>query len=329
MVVEDAATALREAGEVVAAVAAGVLTPDALVGLADLACGRAAVDRSRPRVFKCVGMAWEDRVVAAPVFGHAGYRRSGVGEPEQRPDGAVAAARRRLRTSLRQQVTEALRGALITGAMLPGALYSAPTLAAMLGVSATPVREAMLDLAKEGLVEAVRNKGFRVTELTDAELDDITELRMLIEVPTVAGIAADYAGDPAGRMETLRAEAREIVRHAEAGDLIAYVRADRLFHLDLLALAGNAQLVAVIADLRSRSRLYGLQQLVDSGRLGRVGAGARAVAGPGAGARRGRCRRVDGPAHRARAGRVGRPARLIGQPKDFAAKVSHWAGSPV
>ncbi len=172
------------------------------------------------------------------------------------------------RTSLRQQVTEALRGALITGAMLPGALYSAPTLATMLGVSATPVREAMLDLAKEGLVEAVRNKGFRVTELTDAELDDITELRMLIEVPTVAKIAAEYTGGPGGRMETLREEAQEIVRHAGTGDLIAYVRADRLFHLDLLAMAGNAQLVAVIADLRSRSRLYGLQELVDSGRLG-------------------------------------------------------------
>lgn len=165
-------------------------------------------------------------------------------------------------------MTEALRGALITGAMLPGALYSAPALATMLGVSATPVREAMLDLAKEGLVEAVRNKGFRVTELTDAELDDITELRMLIEVPTVARIAAQYTGGPSRRVEALRAQAREIVQHAGAGDLIAYVRADRLFHLDLIALAGNAQVVAVIGDLRSRSRLYGLQELADSDRLG-------------------------------------------------------------
>src|SRR6185312_16792620 len=96
------------------------------------------------------------------------------------------------RMSLRQQVTEALRGAVVSGVMEPGELYSAPNLAAMLGVSATPVREAMLDLAKEGLIEAVRNKGFRVIELTDAELDQLTELRSLLEVPTVAAIAERY-----------------------------------------------------------------------------------------------------------------------------------------
>jgi DNA-binding GntR family transcriptional regulator len=64
--------------------------------------------------------------------------------------------------SLREQVSHALRAALIAGELRPGVVYSAPVLAAGFGVSATPVREAMLDLAKEGLVEVVRNKGFRV-----------------------------------------------------------------------------------------------------------------------------------------------------------------------
>ena len=76
------------------------------------------------------------------------------------------------RSSLRDEVHEALRAALITGRMKPGVLYSAPALAEMLGVSATPVREAMLDLVKEELVVAVRNKGFRVTEVSDRELDE-------------------------------------------------------------------------------------------------------------------------------------------------------------
>lgn len=172
------------------------------------------------------------------------------------------------RESLRKQVLRALRGAVITGAMRPGSLYSAPSLAARFGVSATPVREAMLDLAKEGLIDAVRNKGFRVTELSDAELDDITAIRILLEVPTVADIAA--SADPAvpAQVEQLRPVARRIVEHAEKGDLIAYVESDRRFHLGLLALAGNAHLVTVVGDLRSRSRLYGLQQLVERGELG-------------------------------------------------------------
>jgi len=169
------------------------------------------------------------------------------------------------RRSVRGQVVDALRAALVTGQMRPGVVYSAPVLAARFGVSATPVREAMLDLAKEGLVEAVRNKGFRVTELSDAELDDITEVRRLIEVPTAvkaAGLAmpADLA--------RLRPIARRIVEAARKRDLIAYIEHDRRFHLDLLALAGNAHLVSMVGELRARSRLYGLDRLAESGELG-------------------------------------------------------------
>ncbi len=78
----------------------------------------------------------------------------------------------------------------------------------------------MLDLAKEGLVEAVRNKGFRVTEMSDSDLDDITEIRRLIEVPTVAKLAE--SGRDA-EFERLRPLAREIVTAAERGDLLTYV----------------------------------------------------------------------------------------------------------
>ncbi len=102
---------------------------------------------------------------------------------------------------LRDQVADAVRAALIAGELRPGVVYSAPRLAAELGVSATPVREAMLDLAREGLVEAVRNKGFRITELTDRDLDEYTDIRTLIEVPTVGLVARTV---PAERLERLR-----------------------------------------------------------------------------------------------------------------------------
>ncbi|MBE1584861.1 GntR family transcriptional regulator [Nonomuraea angiospora] len=162
------------------------------------------------------------------------------------------------RQSLREQVAHALRAALITGEMRPGVVYSAPVLAAQFGVSATPVREAMLDLAKEGLVEAVRNKGFRVTELSDRDLDELTEIRQLIEVPTVARLAGRAREE---EFERLRPVAEEIVSAAERGDLLAYVDADLRFHVELLTLAGNVHLVEVVRDLRNRARLYGLSQL--------------------------------------------------------------------
>jgi DNA-binding GntR family transcriptional regulator len=169
------------------------------------------------------------------------------------------------RRSVRGQVVDALRAALVTGQMRPGVVYSAPVLAARFGVSATPVREAMLDLAKEGLVEVVRNKGFRVTELSDGELDDITEVRRLIEVPTA--VKAVGLATPAD-LARLRPVARRIVEAARKKDLIAYIEHDQRFHLDLLAIAGNAQLVSLVGELRARSRLYGLDRLAESGELG-------------------------------------------------------------
>ncbi|MET7349717.1 GntR family transcriptional regulator [Streptomyces mirabilis] len=168
------------------------------------------------------------------------------------------------KSSYRERVADALRAALIAGELRAGEVYSAPTLAARFGVSATPVREAMLDLAKEGLVDTVPNKGFRVTAVSEKQLDEYTHIRSLIEIPTTVQLAttADRVS-----LEALRPAAREIVTAAAAGDLIAYVEADIRFHLGLLALAGNAHLVEVVGDLRKRSRLYGLNALAEAGRL--------------------------------------------------------------
>ncbi|MDT0396718.1 MULTISPECIES: GntR family transcriptional regulator [Streptomyces] len=168
------------------------------------------------------------------------------------------------RPSYRERVADALRAALIAGELRPGEVYSAPALATRFGVSATPVREAMLDLAKEGLVDTVPNKGFRVTAVSDHQLDEYTHIRALIEIPTTAGLAV--TADPVA-LEALRPVAEEIVTAAAAGDLIAYIEADQRFHLGLLALAGNGHLVEVVRNLRQRARLYGLTALVEQGRL--------------------------------------------------------------
>ena len=168
------------------------------------------------------------------------------------------------RVSLRERVAESLRAALVSGRMVPGTTYSIPALAEQFGVSATPVREAMLDLVNEGIVAPVPNKGFRVVELSDEELDQITELRRLLEVPTVRGLAGNL--DPA-TLKALRKRAEAIGRHARAGDVVAYVEADRDLHLALLAAAGNERLVELVGRLRDQSRLYGLEQLAADGVL--------------------------------------------------------------
>lgn len=168
------------------------------------------------------------------------------------------------RRSVRSQVIHALRAALVAGQIVPGEVYSAPVLAARFGVSATPVREAMLELVKEGLVLTVPNKGFRVRDLSDRELDQITGVRLLLEVPTTVEVV-DLA-TPA-QLVRLRPMAQRIVDLARQKDLLAYIESDRQFHLALLSLAGNEQLVAIVAELRARTRLLGLSVLAESGEL--------------------------------------------------------------
>ena len=168
------------------------------------------------------------------------------------------------RENLRDSVANALRAAVISGELEPGEVYSAPMLGARFGVSATPVREAMLDLVREGLVISLRNKGFRVTEVSEEDLDNLAALRQLIEPPTVRDVVPVI---PAADFPKLRRLADAIVVAAEAGDLIAYIEADRVFHVTLLAYSGNQKLVDVVSDLRSQTRLLGLTPLVESGRL--------------------------------------------------------------
>ncbi len=166
--------------------------------------------------------------------------------------------------SLRAQIARSLRASLVAGQMVPGATYSVPALAAQFGVSATPAREAMLDLVNEGLLEPIRNKGFRVVEISDADLDDITELRLLLEAPTVGRIAGRVDDADLARLTDT---AERIVEFAAAGDLISFVDVDRRLHLELLGLAGNRRIVETVEQLRARTRLVGLEELVAAGAL--------------------------------------------------------------
>jgi DNA-binding GntR family transcriptional regulator len=166
--------------------------------------------------------------------------------------------------SLREQVSRALEAGLVAGELKPGVIYSAPGLAERFGVSATPVREAMLDLVKDGFVEVARNKGFRVLEMSENDLDQISQIRLLLEVPSTAKAAAVLR--PAN-FEMLAMLAEEITEAASQGDIIRYLDADRRFHVGLISALGNPRLTELVDRLRRQTRLFGLDALARSGRL--------------------------------------------------------------
>ncbi|MGP4000454.1 GntR family transcriptional regulator [Streptomyces sp. 8N706] len=181
------------------------------------------------------------RQAARGEHGHSEPPAPGCSPPRRLPQ----------RHSVRGQVLDALRGALVSGELVPGEVYSAPALAERFGVSATPVREAMQQLVAEGAVETVPNRGFRVARRSARDLAELAEVRALLEVPVMLALARTT---PPEIWEGLRPLAAETVAAAARGDRVGYAESDRAFHHALLSLTGNRQLALVGDELHRRAQ---------------------------------------------------------------------------
>lgn len=158
-------------------------------------------------------------------------------------------------SSLTERVYEELRTAILSGELAPGTLHSVVEIANQLGVSRTPVREALLQFATDGVVRFERSRGVRILELSIKDIEDIYSLRLLLEVPA------------AFRAATHMSEAdRKVMRKAVAGmrkareqvDEPLFQRHDLAFHEAVLRGAGNERIVEAVAKTRSQMHARGL-----------------------------------------------------------------------
>ena len=155
-------------------------------------------------------------------------------------------------SSLADAVVEAVRAGAATGALLPQQTYSVYQLAELLGVSRSPVREALLRLAEAGLVRIERNRGFRVLTPETHDLDEIIDIRLALE-PTAARRAAELATD----------EEHEAIRQAfdaldaATVDEARFWPADQALHDCLMRAAGNQRAAAIVERLRNTTALLG------------------------------------------------------------------------
>lgn len=168
------------------------------------------------------------------------------------------------RRSLRGEAIDLLRAQITAGELQAGRLYAIGDIAAQLGVSPTPVREAVLDLANQGLTEVVRNRGFRIVELTSGELEEIVVIRRMLEAPAMGLLAKDTTSLD---FAALRELTGEVERAAAAGDMVTFLTLDKEFHLTLLRGVGNQRLVQVVSQLRDQTRLTGLPRISGTERL--------------------------------------------------------------
>jgi DNA-binding GntR family transcriptional regulator len=167
-------------------------------------------------------------------------------------------------TSLHDGVAARLRALIFDGALAPGQWVDEKALAAQWQISRTPLREALKVLAAEGLVELVPHRGCRVIELTEADADDLFPVMALLE-GRCALEAVRNADDAA--LAQLRHLHAELERHAAAGDVDGYYRANHDFHSRVQQLADNRWLDRSTGDLRRFLRLMRGQQLQLPGRM--------------------------------------------------------------
>jgi DNA-binding GntR family transcriptional regulator len=154
---------------------------------------------------------------------------------------------------LRQSVYEALVELVIAGRLTPGQHLVETELARQLGVSRQPVREALHRLEAEGWVDLRPNQGAFVHVPTDQEVDQLLDVRELLEVETARLAARTVTPDQVARL-------RSICRDGEAavasGDTERFVALNNSFHTALTEIAGNAVLAELSAIVSRRSRWY-------------------------------------------------------------------------
>ncbi|MCT7351249.1 GntR family transcriptional regulator [Streptomyces sp. 15-116A] len=172
------------------------------------------------------------------------------------------------RSTLRQQIADALRDEVLAGRLQPGQEFTVKEIADQYGVSATPVREALVDLSAQGLLDADQHRGFRVHEysvddfrgmiearsmVTDGMFHALTDGRLAHLMPDEPRVAAALAG--------VRRRGEEAQRAALAGDLTVLIGYDLRFWRELGALFGNPYLSDFLHRLRVQTWVCVVQQL--------------------------------------------------------------------
>ena len=155
---------------------------------------------------------------------------------------------------------ERLKGEILGNGMPPGFMALEAEVALKLGMSRTPVREALIRLAQEGLVEMVPRRGIRVRAIAPDDMREIYEILTALEPQAAASIASTRP--TAERLKDLDVATTDMERALKSKDLEAWAVADDRFHRKLLDISDNWRLrdiVNVLLDQAHRARMVTLR----------------------------------------------------------------------
>jgi DNA-binding GntR family transcriptional regulator len=157
-----------------------------------------------------------------------------------------------------------LRQSILTNELTTGVIYNEKSIAADLGISRTPVREALLELASKRLVKFLPQKGVIINTFSNAEIDDAFEIRTALELFSIKKICLNYKILDTSQLVKNLAEQKKA---AMLKNKLAFMEADRAYHILFSRLTNNKYLVSTMEDIRGVMHLMGLQALTIKGRM--------------------------------------------------------------
>jgi len=169
--------------------------------------------------------------------------------------------------SLKERAYDKLKELIITGGLEPGGLQNEKRLAEALGVSRTPVREALLELSREGMVAFVPGKGVEVCKLTTQQVREVFEIRRIIEGYVIKKIATRLTEADIKEIHKNISNQEKMLNRTERLGFIEY---DKQFHLYLASKIGNQQIESILDNLRDQMHLMGVRAIEDYSRMKQV-----------------------------------------------------------
>lgn len=161
-------------------------------------------------------------------------------------------------STIRTQVYDIIKQNICEGVYTPGQRLQETELAAALKVSRSPIREALRQLASDGLVVEFPNRGVFVKEFTARDIEEVFDVRVLLESYAIRHSAAHMTPE---RMEELMGYLDQLVHFHEQGELEEYIRVDAMLHQAIIRLGGNSvveEMYDRVHSLIQRFRIYSL-----------------------------------------------------------------------
>jgi len=169
--------------------------------------------------------------------------------------------------TLQNLAYERIKTLLINGQLEFDEVYSANHFAEILGVSRTPIREALLQLTSEGFFVSLRGRGFKIKEFSEKEIQDFFEARKMIEAYVIEQLVDEVSAED---LKPLDDSLAQMINGHKKTETYSFLEADKSFHMNLIRRYENSLLESIMGNIRDFISILGQKALASPGRVQEV-----------------------------------------------------------